>query len=346
MHNPRPHMEPAVMSMDYQGVGGDSVTAAKASQAQTQSQNSPAHSQLSTYPDTLRGHLNNAVSGHSSYTESFIAKHVHDYTNMPVSLVQAQYFPSRPGQWPVWRGGSVLSPFEMVGPGPRPVMEEKELQRTEDVCLGKNTNSNAGENDVVRYTPSKKTVQRQIQRQKAAAFKAASEQWPMKIACSPKGEIPKNIRLYVHTQFRASARRFLKLSVIHFRDHPDSDLKIVKDDLDSRFEFNPPLRPDYMLWYIEQSLRTCRYLWRKYWVKTGQGEKHKHCPLRYFPPLVKYWKTAEAEEESKRMKEARNAAKKKRELLRQSGEGEADEEEDDWDVSSLNMFSVLYTLYM
>ena len=88
-------------------------------------------------------------------------------------------------------------------------------------------------------------------------------------------------------------------------------MKVIQEDLDRRFVFNSPLTTGYIMGYIENSLRTARYLWRKHWVKTGRGEKHKFCPLRYFPALVRYWKTTEAEEESKRMKEARNAAKKK-----------------------------------
>lgn len=102
----------------------------------------------------------------------------------------------------------------------------------------------------------------------------------MSIACTESGEIPKDVRPFVHTQFRATARRFLKLSVIHFRDHPDSDMKVIQEDLDRRFVFNPPLRTGYVMGYIENSLRTARYLWRKHWVKTGRGEKHKFCPLR------------------------------------------------------------------
>lgn len=102
----------------------------------------------------------------------------------------------------------------------------------------------------------------------------------MTIECTKSGEIPIEVRTYVHSQFRANTRRFLKLSVIHFRDHPDSDLKLIKDDLDRRFICNPPLWEDYILFYIENSIKTARYLWRKYWVKTGRGEKHKFCPIR------------------------------------------------------------------
>lgn len=155
----------------------------------------------------------------------------------------------------------------------------------------------------------------------------------MSIACTESGEIPKDVRPFVHTQFRATARRFLKLSVIHFWDHPNSDMKVIQEDLDRRFVFNPPLTTGYIMGYIENSLRTARYLWRKHWVKTGRGEKHKFCPLRYFPALVRYWKTTEAEEESKCMKEARNAAKKKKELLLSNHDHDAVEPENAWDVS-------------
>ena len=155
----------------------------------------------------------------------------------------------------------------------------------------------------------------------------------MNIQCTSKGDIPMDIRAFVHTQFRATARRFLNLSVIKFRDHPDADIKILKDDLDRRFTFDPPLRPDYILVYIESSLRTARYIWRKHWLTTGRGEKHKFCPLRYFPALVCYWKTKEADEEAKLLKEEREAKRKERELRLSSEDVGDDEPDEEWDVN-------------
>ncbi|KAG0594151.1 hypothetical protein M758_UG052500 [Ceratodon purpureus] len=106
---------------------------------------------------------------------------------------------------------------------------------------------------------------------------------------------------------------------------------MITDDIDRRFIFNPPLQEDYIFFYIENSMRTYRYLWRKYWVQTSKGQKHKFCPARFFPALVKYWRTAEAEEESRKMKEARAQAKKNKELRLASGALTSGDADDAWD---------------
>ena len=179
-----------------------------------------------------------------------------------------------------------------------PLISEPRAQVTGQQVAGQLTTSKTVQKGKLKLGESKKTAQRRIQRERARDYKAKSQIWPMTIECTPMGEIPKEVRTYVHAQFRATARRFLNLSVIHFRDHPDTDMQTVKDDLDRRFLFDPPLRSDYIIFFIENSLRTSRYLWRKHWVNTGKGEKHKFCPARFFPALVKYWKIAEAKEES------------------------------------------------
>ena len=121
----------------------------------------------------------------------------------------------------------------------------------------------------------------------------------------PKREIPKDVRLYVHTQFRATAGWWLNLAVLKFRDHPDTYIKVFKDDLDQRFTFDPPVRPDYILFYIEATLQPAQYVWWRHWIATGRGDKHRRCPMRLFQLLVAYWRTKEADEEARVLKEER-----------------------------------------
>jgi hypothetical protein len=289
-------------------------------------------------PNSFSENDNRGESGGSTYmshNEGSGSGHSNRSGTTPLQAPHPPYFHTGTGVWPSWRGLSVLSPFadptlNMGGLGSTTPPGYNNLHNSSGKTI-----SNLGENEVTTQDGSKKTIQRRVQRERKNAFKAKSENWPMTIQCTESGDIPKEVRTFVHSQFRANARRFLKLSVIHFRDHLDSDLKLIKDDLDRRFIFNPPLREDYILFYIENSIRTARYIWRKYWVKTGRGEKHKFCPIRYFPALVKYWRTTEAEEESKRMKEARAAAKKNKQLLLTNGVSSSGDSDDTWDVSGL-----------
>ena len=69
-------------------------------------------------------------------------------------------------------------------------------------------------------------------------------------------------------------------------------------------------------------------------VTTGRGDKHRFCPGQFFPALVKYWKTAEAEEESRRIKAERDAAKKQKDARIARGEAISSDDEDAWDVST------------
>ncbi|KAG0565879.1 hypothetical protein KC19_7G020300 [Ceratodon purpureus] len=292
--------------------------------SQSHSLSSPISSQLprsrggdgSASKDTASGSKGQG-SGHTARTEGSDSRmHNSNHSDLP-PIPQAPYLPGSTVPWPGWRGASVLSPFDFPPPdmtSPN-VSQQQVVFEALPIVPHNPVDVTREEDQGIRYEESKRTAQRRAQRARKASFIEKSQQWPMTIQCTAEGGIPKDVRPFVHRQFRASARRFLKMSTIHFRDHPDSDIKVVVEDIDRRFVFNPPLRAGYIMWFIENSLRTSRYLWRKHWVKTGRGEKHKWCPQKYFPALVKYWKSAEAEEESKRMKEARNAAKEKKRLL-------------------------------
>ena len=273
-------------------------------------------------------------SGHTARTEASVSR-MHDATHKELPPIpQVPYHPGNAVSWPGWRGGSVLSPFDFPAVDlTSPNMSQQQVVFESLPVIPHNPDVVAGDEDLgIRYVESKRTAQRKAQRARKASFLEKSQQWPMTIQCTAEGGIPKDVRPFVHRQFRASARRFLKMSSIHFRDHPDSDMKVVSEDIDRRFSFNPPLRSGYIMWFIENSLRTSRYLWRKHWVRTGRGEKHKWCPQKYFPALVKYWKTSEAEEESKRMKEARNAAKEKKRLMLENKDQSTVAIDDAWDV--------------
>ena len=163
--------------------------------------------------------------------------------------------------------------------------------------------------EIVPWQESKKTRQRRLQRQAKKNYRDNTRQWPANIVCTEKGEIDKSTRIFVHKHITATAKRFLDLSKIHFRDHSNAELKVVEDDISRDFKFNPPLPEGFIIWYIEEVLRTSRCQWRKFWVEPGRGQKHRQCPAQFFPALEKYWRAPESEEESRRMTEARAAAR-------------------------------------
>ena len=335
MNNSATHMLPPGMSFDCRGNADVTASTKQSTSTQSQSLSSPISSQFSASLEREARARNAAYALHMARQGS-ASTNADMATNYQPQFPQLPSFSSGGVPWPAWQTDSVLSPFDIPPPRNDQALANAaaEHERQGQLATG-NGITITGENNSLRLGESKKTGQRRVQRQRRNEYKEKSMVWPMRIACSEKGELPKDVRLFVHAQFRATARKFLNFSVIHFRDHPGSDIKVVKEDLDRRFSFDPPLREDYILGYIEVSMRTSRYLWRKFWVNSGKGSKHKFCPARYFPALVSYWKTAAAEEESKRMKEARNAAKKKKAERLAARQDVTEESEDLWDVSVL-----------
>ncbi|KAG0596212.1 hypothetical protein M758_UG233300 [Ceratodon purpureus] len=106
----------------------------------------------------------------------------------------------------------------------------------------------------------------------------------------------------------------------------------MKDDIGCRFTFDPPLKEGYIIDHIENSLRTTRYQWRKFWVITRRGEKHRKCPEKFFPALDKYWRTRESEEESRKMTEVRAAARNSNRNTKGDNDLGSTASEDTWDL--------------
>lgn len=344
LSNPSRMLNPSIMNMEYPMPGMLSRNVPNLGVPHTNQHHAPTTSHIS---GSFGREGSSGGSGGNEYatpTASSATRQQQQSSTMPMQIPETPYYIPGSGLGPGWRGASALSPFPFPINSTDQSIQVPYTPGNELIRSLLVTDSNRPANDMVKYGESKKTLQRRAQRERKSAFKARSQQWPMIIQCTSKGDIPLDVRAFVHTQFRATARRFLNLSVIKFRDHPDTDIKILKDDLDRRFTFDPPLRMDYILFYIESSLRTARYIWRKHWLNTGRGEKHKFCPLRFFPSLVCYWKTKEADEEAKLLKEEREAKRKDREIRLHDTQVRDDEPEEEWDVS-IRPLSILM-LYM
>jgi hypothetical protein len=134
------------------------------------------------------------------------------------------------------------------------------------------------------------------------------------------------LKLVFHRAVRDIAGRVLDLSVVNFQDHPSICLNYINHDLAKHFVFNPPLRQNYVVEYLKESVSNSRYRWRCYWKQ--HGTRHPTCPVKRYPALVTYWKTPEAEDESRRMQNARRRRPPAR--RRGAAGGEEDTEGDDF----------------
>ena len=185
---------------------------------------------------------------------------------------------------------------------------------------------------IVPVTESKRTAQRKQQRETKRNFKEKYTERPMMVEADSSGEIDPSVKSYVHKMIRASAKRFLDLTVIKFRDQRDADIQDVKKDLEKVFIFSKKLRPDCVLDYVESSIKNARYEYHKYWIETGRGEKHEDCPSKIFPQLVKHWLTKESEEEIREQR-AERAAERQRIIATREANGKAPATtEESWNV--------------
>ena len=217
--------------------------------------------------------------------------------------------------WPTWGDGSPMTSYStanVLRADVPPVQTTGPM-----VPAGSNMNL-ANELDTMHIAPweeSKRTRQRRLQRLAANAYNLKSSKWPMKIDCTADGAPDPKYRIFVHRVFRMAAKRFLDLSLIKFRDQSDNDIQLVRQDIDMHFTFTPPLREGYVMWHLEDAMRSSRYQWRNHWKNTGRGERHPQCPPENFPSLAKYWVTSEAEEESRREKLHREEVRNARRIL-------------------------------
>ena len=73
----------------------------------------------------------------------------------------------------------------------------------------------------------------------------------------------------------------------------------MKEDIERRFVFDPPLDQNYIQRTIQEELNSCCRQWRRYWINTGRGQRHNLCPIEHIPALLKHWKKLDAEEATK-----------------------------------------------
>ena len=198
--------------------------------------------------------------------------------NTALAPVENPYFLPHVGQWPSWSQAQTQPSMPSGGAdhGNTPNIAA-EIFRNSVSAVQNTTSAGAAHvsKAIIPVRESKKTGQRRNQRLAKKNFKIQSATYPMTAPATSEGEIDPNIRLSVHRVIRASASKYLKLTVIKFRDHPCKNLRNLKEDLDECFIFNSNLKPNYVLSFIEKTMKNVRYVFHRHWLDTGRGLKHE-----------------------------------------------------------------------
>ncbi len=67
------------------------------------------------------------------------------------------------------------------------------------------------------------------------------------------------------------------------------------------FYYDPPLKDRTMENYVKEHLPSTRIAWKKVWLAKGNVGRPNKCPIHVWESLVQYWKTPNAQQESKQM---------------------------------------------
>ena len=244
------------------------------------------------------------------------------------------YYVQNGGQWPNW-------PQQNIRPSYSHGSENINVAAVENTAIATahalttctRSEGNPFSLAIVPVGESKKTAQRKNQRLLKKEFQIRSSEWPMKVPATAKGEIHPSCRLHVQKMIRSSARRFLDLSIIKFQDQPPEKLENVKADLEKRFAFDHALKPNFLLEYLETSMRNARYQYHKFWLETGRGSKHEDCPEKIFPALVRHWLTKESEDEIRKQRAEKEEARERMKEARSNHEALSVDNDDEWNVS-------------
>lgn len=165
IRNSAPHMLLPGLSINYEVAAGVDTGALQQRSTHSHSQSSQIPSQVSGSTAGEGSASRSVASGDPCRTQSLDSRIPDFVTNMHSHIPHVPYLSSRGNAWPVWRGGSVLLPFDshvagMSSPllgmsSPLPTQETDVNGTTVGEC---NAISNAGDSRVVRHGESKKTL--------------------------------------------------------------------------------------------------------------------------------------------------------------------------------------------
>ena len=127
------------------------------------------------------------------------------------------------------------------------------------------------------------------------------------ILTNPDGEIIGN-----RGKWQAAVRSIVELtvdrSIREYRKNPQEWkwlLKTIQRELDLRFSFVYPVKPEILSSYLSQILSNDRYKWHKHYVLTLGGQ-HQDCPDEAFTALRQFWESPEGKAKTETMKGIRS----------------------------------------
>ena len=123
------------------------------------------------------------------------------------------------------------------------------------------------------------------------------------ILTNPEGEIIGN-----RGKWQAAVRSIVELtvnrSIREYKKQPSEWkwlLKTIQRELDLRFTFVYPVKPEILSSYLSMILSNDRYKWHKHYVATSGGQ-HEDCPDEAFAALRQFWESPEGKAKSQTMK--------------------------------------------
>ncbi|KAG0571715.1 hypothetical protein KC19_VG036300 [Ceratodon purpureus] len=127
------------------------------------------------------------------------------------------------------------------------------------------------------------------------------------ILTNPEGEIIGNWGKWQAAD-RSIAEVTVDRKIREYRKEPVAwkwFLKTIQRELDLRFYFVYPVKPEVLSSYLSMILANDRYKWHKYYVKTSGGQ-HQDCPDDAFAKLREFWESPEGKAKCEVMREIRS----------------------------------------
>lgn len=94
-----------------------------------------------------------------------------------------------------------------------------------------------------------------------------------------------------HAAAKESAYKLLDLRKEGWKDHSLFDKTRVRNELNEKYHFEPPIEPKKVDKYLAGHLRTSRAVWKAHWLKYGDLQRHPNCPEEAWATLIKWWPT-------------------------------------------------------
>ena len=92
-----------------------------------------------------------------------------------------------------------------------------------------------------------------------------------------------------HAAAKEVAYKLLDLRKESWKDYNIFEKTMVHMELDARYKFDPPLDPRCVDKYLSGHLRTSRAVWKVYWQKYGDTQRHHNCPEEAWAKLTKWY---------------------------------------------------------